>query len=552
MTVTCCFGSSLPAVAQVDPTETIQPSRPNPPLPQELPRSTPPIKIELSPSLPTESFEDLEEKVTIKKIEILGSTVFSQQELEAVVKPFINRTLTFEQLLGVRIAVSKLYISRGYKTSGAFLPIQDFTSGNLQVQVVEGEVEGVEIQGLRRLKQGYVRSRLEAATKAPVSIPKLESALQLLQLNPLFESLSVQLSDGSAPGLSILTLNFKEAPPFSSTLILDNKEPHSVGSFGGTAILIHNNLLGFGDRLDVARGITQGVNNYSMSYQIPVNAQNGTLGLRYTRGRNEVIEAPFDPLEITGRAQTYAVDFRQPVILTPTEELAFGVSAQLRQSKTFLFNDEPFSFTQGPENGESKVSVLRFNTDWLNRRSPNTVLAASSIFSLGLGILDATVNDTGTDGRFLSWQGQFQWVQALNTRRDTVLISRVVAQLTPDSLLPLEKIAIGGAGSVRGYRTNQAVASNGLFGSVEVRFPIIRAEESGLGLLQLTPFIDVGSVWGDSSSHTLLSTGLGLRWQLGDSILARLDWGIPLVSADDQGNSLQDDGISFSLQTNFF
>lgn len=229
------------------------------------------------------------------------------------------------------------------------------------------------------------------------------------------------------------------------------------------------------------------------------------------------------------------------------------MSAQLRRSRTFLFDDEPFSFSEGPENGESKVSVLRFSTDWLNRRSPNTVLAASSIFSLGLGILDATVNDTGTDGRFVSWQGQFQWVQALNTRRDTVLISRVVAQLTPDSLLPLEQFAIGGADSVRGYRTNQAVASNGLFGSVEVRFPIVRAEESGFSLLQLTPFVEVGSVWVDNnSSQTLLSTGLGLRWQLGDSILARLDWGIPLVSVDDQGDSLQDDGISFSLQTNFF
>ncbi len=550
--VTCYFGSSLPTVAQVDPTETIQPTRPNPPLPQELPQSTPPIKIELSPSLPTESFEDLEKKITVKKIEILGSTIFSQQELEAVVKPFINRTLTFEQLLGVRSAVMNLYTSRGYATSGAFLPIQDFTSGNLQVQVVEGEIERVEIQGLRRLKQGYVRSRLEAATKAPVSIFKLESALQLLQLNPLFESLNVQLSDGSAPGRSILTLNLKEAPPFSSTLILDNKEPPSVGSLGGTAILIHNNLLGFGDRLDVARGITQGVNNYSMSYQIPVNAQNGTLGLRYTRGRNEVIEKPFAPLEITGRTQTYTIDFRQPVILTPREELAFGVSAQLGRSRTFLFDNEPFSFTEGPENGESKVSVLRFSTDWLNRRSPNTVLAASSIFSLGLGIFDATTNETGTDGRFVSWQGQFQWVQALNALRDTVLISRVVAQLTPDSLLPLEQFATGGPDSVRGYRTNQAVASNGLFGSVEVRFPIVRAEESGFGLLQLTPFIDVGSVWGDNSSQTLLSTGLGLRWQLGDSILARLDWGIPLISIDRQGNSLQDDGISFSLQTNFF
>lgn len=142
-------------------------------------------------------------------------------------------------------------------------------------------------------------------------------------------------------------------------------------------------------------------------------------------------------------------------------------------------------------------------------------------------------------------------MQSLNTKRDAVLVSNLAAQLTPDSLLPLEQFAIGGANSVRGYRTNQAVASNGFFGSIEARFPIIR-EESGFGLIQLTPFIDVGSIWGDNLSETLVSTGLGVRWQLGNTLSARIDWGIPLISKVRLGDSLQDNGISFSLQVNPF
>lgn len=103
---------------------------------------------------------------------------------------------------------------------------------------------------------------------------------------------------------------------------------------------------------------------------------------------------------------------------------------------------------------------------------------------------------------------------------------------------------------MRGYRSNQSVASNGVFGSVEVRLPIVR-EESGFGLIQLTPFVEAGTVWGNElSTDTLLSTGLGLRYQLGDSLSARIDWGIPLISIDRQGDSLQDNGISFSLQFN--
>ncbi len=326
-----------------------------------------------------------------------------------------------------------------------------------------------------------------------------------------------------------------------------------MGSIGATVALGYNNLLGVGDRLNAAVGITQGVNSYSFSYEIPVNARNGKFGFRYTRGRNRIISEPFASLDITGRAQTYAFDFRQPVILTPTKELAFGVSAQLRRSRTFLFDDEPFSFTEGPENGDSKVSVLRFSTDWLNRRSPNTVLAARSTFSLGLGVLDATVNNTGTDGRFFSWQGQFQWVQALNEQKDAVVISRIAAQLTPDSLLPLEQLSIGGVDTVRGYRTSQRVGDNGIAGTVEMRLPVVRDPE-GFGLLQIVPFIDAGTIWSNgndeanSADRTLLSTGLGLRWQLNDSLSASLDWGIPLISIDRQGDSLQDNGISFSVR----
>lgn len=545
------LGVNNPAIAQqqVDPSRTIEPVRPESfPLP-ELTPLTPPIKIEPQP-LPSDPLTEIEDKVLVREIAVIGSTVFSQQQLKEVTKPFINRTLTFEQLLSIRNAINNLYISRGYATSEAFLPVQDFTSGRLQIQVIEGGIESVEIQGLRKLKPSYVRSRLQEATKAPVSIPKLEAALQLLQLNPLFKSINADLSAGSSLGRNVLIVNLQEAPPLNGALVVDNKEPPSVGSIGGTVILSHNNLLRVGDHINAAVGITEGVSNYSFGYEVPINARNGTVGFRHSRGRNRVVEQPFAPLDITGRAETYAINYRQPVILTPAEELAFGVSAQLRRSRTFLFDDEPFSFTEGPENGESKVSVLRLNTDWV-KRSANDVLAASSTFSFGLGIFDATTNDTSTDGRFVSWQGQLQFLRALNKEKNAVAIARIVAQLTPDSLLPLEQFTIGGINSVRGYRTNQAVASNGFFGSLEVRLPIVRPE-SGFGLIQLTPFIDIGSTWGENSSQTLLSTGLGLRWQLGNSFSAQIDWGIPLISVNDQGDSLQDSGISFSLQVNPF
>ena len=179
--------------------------------------------------------------------------------------PLIDKEVTFEQLLEIRTAVTDLYTRNGYTTSGAFLPRQDVSDGSIEIQVVEGELERIEVQGLNRLQKSYVRSRI-AAAKTLINIRRLESALQLLQLDPLFTRVQAELTAGTVPGSNILILNLKEAPPLSAALIVDNHNSPSVGSTRGTAVLSHNNLSGLGDRALVEVGISEGVEDYNISY----------------------------------------------------------------------------------------------------------------------------------------------------------------------------------------------------------------------------------------------------------------------------------------------
>lgn len=533
------------------PTGTLQPKRPELlPLPETLPSPTPKPPLTAPQPVPPQPGSLPEATVKVRRVEVLGSTVFSPTELEAVVAPFIGKKLTFEQLLGIRTAITDSYTSKGYTTSGAFLPPQDISGGVIQVQVVEGQLEKIEIQGLRHLNKSYVRSRIHLATRTPLNIRSLEEALQLLQLDSLFTRVQAELQTGTALGRSVLVLNLKEAPQLSSSLVFENREPPSVGEIGGTAFLINNDLLGLGDRLSATVEKTEGVLAYGFSYDIPVNAHNGTVSFRYSKDENTVIEEPFAPLDITGRTQTYALSFRQPITRTSTNEFALGFSFDWRQSRTYLFGERPFSFVQGPEKGESKVTAIRFSQDWVNR-SPNRVLAARSQFSVGLSVLGATVNDTGTDGRFFSWLGQFQWVQALNDKKDTLFVARAAAQLTPDSLLPLEQFAIGGIDTVRGYRENQQVGDNGIVGSLEVRLPLVNKPD-GIGLIQLTPFFDIGTAWNNRGRNpdpsTIAGLGVGLNWAIASNFNVRLDYGIPLIGVDNRGNSLQDNGLYFSVR----
>ena len=514
--------------------------------------------------------------VRVKEINVSGSTVFNEQELASAVATFIGREITFEELSTIRTALTQLYITKGYVTSGVFLPPQNISTGIIQFVAVEGELEDIEFQcqlpvslieketinpkisseslpecslsSLRRLPKSYVTSRLMAGSK-PLNTFKLNDSLEQLQQNPLFSRVQAELVAGSSPQKSVLILNLTQAPALSSMIAIDNKNSSSVGSIGITAALSHNNLLGFGDSLNIESGITEGINTYSLNYAVPLNSNDGKFIIAASRGRSEIIEETFAPLDINSRATTYSLGFRQPITRSSTSEFALGLSADVQKTKTFLFDDEPFSFNLGAVDGESNVTAVRFTTDW-TQVNPTSVFITKSRFSLGLGLLGATINNSGTDGRFFSWNGSIQWAQAINSRKNIILVSRAAAQITRDSLLLGEKLTLGGVNSVRGYQYGYAARDSGIAGSVEVQFPVIK-DPDGIGTIQLVPFFDVGTGWSNNdldTNSTLASVGLGVRYQLRDYLYASIDWGIPLINIENRSDSLQNNGLSFSIR----
>ncbi len=528
-----------------NPTEPLLPSTPPP-------ASTPPPSLEIPalPSLPEPS-NSTNTRFPIKKVEVLGATVL-QAEIDELVKAFLKthpKGSTFDDLVTLRAAITQLYLNNGYVTSGAFLPNnQALTKGTARIQVVEGELERIEISGLRHLRDRYVRSRLELATQTPLNRSRLEKALQLLQLDPLLERVNAELTAGSAPGRNVLTVSLKEARPFHAGIVIANNQPPSVGSIQGTVFASYDNVLGFGDRLSAEYGRTDGLDIASFSYAIPFNPLNGTVSFSYSQNGSQIIEDPFRELGIRSNSRTFSFNVRQPIVRSPQTEFALSLGLDLRRSQTFLLDTIPFSFSIGPQDGLSKVTAIRFSQDWVNR-GPTRILAARSQFSFGIDALDATINNTGPDGRFFAWLGQFQWVQQLSPR--ALLVTQLAAQFTPDPLLSLERFSLGGLNTVRGYRENQIVSDNGVLGSLELRVPLTYDPR----ILQITPFFEIGGGWNNSAisdAAAIAGLGLGLRWQVGTDFTLRLDYGVRLIPIAQSGSSLQDNGFYFSLRYQLF
>ncbi len=520
--------------------------QPSPTLPAKPP--TPTVPILPSPpqqNIPNTTFPS-GETFTVTEIQVEGNSVL-EDEINQLIKPLLEqKRITFEQLLQLRSQITQLYADNGYITSGAFIPNnQNVASGIVKIQVVEGELEDIAISGLQRLRKGYVRSRIQRLAGKPLNQQHLEQALQLLQIDPVIKRVNAELTAGSVPGNNILQIQITEAPAFHAGVTFANNQSPSVGSEQASVFVAHDNVLGFADKLSAEYSITEGLDVYDINYSVPINALDGTVGVRFSNSDSKIIEDEFNDLDIRSETETLSFNLRQPLVNKPDSELALGLAFDLRRSQTFILDDIPFSFTEGPEDGESKLSVIRFSQDWLQRNT-NSVLAARSQFSVGIDAFDATVNDSGTDGRFFAWVGQFQWVQRLSPR--VLMLAKVNTQLTGDSLLSAEKISIGGVDTVRGYRQNQLVTDSGIVGGVEVRIPLASEVET----LQLIPFFDIGTGWNNRGDNpdpqTLASLGLGLQWQPTRGLGLRADYGIPLVGRGDSGNSLQENGFNFSVR----
>jgi hemolysin activation/secretion protein len=125
-------------------------------------------------------------------------------------------------------------------------------------------------------------------------------------------------------------------------------------------------------------------------------------------------------------------------------------------------------------------------------------------------------------------------------------------QISADPLFSLEKFAVGGANSVRGYRENELVRDTGLTTSLEFRIPIFK-DESGQTPFQIAPFIDYGysrnKGGGDPAPNDLLGAGVGLRWDPDPSFHAEvyLAKGFTNVDDDNRSYDLQDKSIHFQM-----
>ncbi len=487
-------------------------------------------------------------RVYVRAFRFAGNTVVPEDELQAIAAPFLGRELGNAELEDLRLRLTRRYVEAGYINSGAVIPDQDVTGGIITFEIIEGRLSEIVVGGDNRFREGYLRDRLALGAEPVLNVNLLQERMQLLLQDPQIERIAAELAPGTQRGEAVLRADMTGAPPFIAGLTLSNDRSPIVGANQAELMFGTRNLLGLGEALTLRSAFTSGVEDYFAGFAIPLNASGTLLQARYQRTHSQVVEAPFDQLDISARSNSFELVLSHPLIEHPQRWLV-GSTVLAKRSTQNYFLGQPSPFIPGAPDGRIDTSVMRLGLDSVDR-SIEHVVSARALLSVGIDAFGATVGDDFPDSRFTVFLAQFQWLQRAFSA-DGQLVLRAEAQIADDELPSMEKYSLGGMDSVRGYRKDQFVRDNGWFASIEYRHLISRlalreGAGAGEGAVRVALFADAGQARDHDGPPTkpkyLASVGPGLRWEAVPGFEAVVYWGLALTNVVTLTQTSQDRG----------
>jgi hemolysin activation/secretion protein len=462
-----------------------------------------------------------------------------EAEIAALLLAVTGKPVETSVLLATKDKINQLYVTNGYVNTGVVIPDQQIRNGDLKLDFISGEITDVQISS--DLHQKYIESRLKIGE--PFNLEQLQQSLKLLEQDPLISRIDARVAPGASAGEAMLALDVETAPRFSLGFDVANDRAPSIGSENAALTFRASNLTGWGETYQIGSSVTQGLNAQNASISLPLTSGGTNLQIQYAHNDSSVIEEPFNDIDVESETESLGLMLNLPIRRTLTNELSLQLTLEVRRNQTTLL-DQPFSFSEGAIDGESRVAPIRIAISY-TEQNINDSLAARLSISRGTTKFDATNSGESADGQFTSYLAQVQYSRLLAERFH--ITGRVLAQHAADPLLSIEKYALGGIQTIRGYRENQVVRDNAYLASLEAHYrPDLPV------WIDLVGFAD----WGRGENHAdsvasgesdLASIGVGVvvkYWQ-------RLSCEVYLAHGFDDfvasTYDLQDDGVHIRL-----
>ena len=484
----------------------------------------PPVKPgaapeKLAPTMPGQ------QQVLIKQFKFTGNKELSDADLQALVAPYKNTTMSFAQIKGLTELVGEYYRRKGW-LARALVPAQDVTEGVLTIQVVEAVVGGILIDNQsKRVSTERVESWIGShlPQHSGLSLDKLDRAMLTLNDLPDVNAVSSLLS-GKKEGETDLNVLVTDKPRVDGFLDVDNFGDPSTGMWRAVGNLYVNSPLGFGDQAIVYGLYSEGVTFGRLSYTVPVGMDGLRLGVNASALNYRVTNRSWDALRLGGQSQSGGLEASYPILRSrPANLYAIG-----------LYNYSNYeNRSDGNITNRYKTSVLSAGVsgnlmDGLGGGGTSTgalIFSAGDIMLNGSPLQSFNEETINTGGKFTKLRYSLNRLQ--NITQDVSGYVALSGQWASRNMDSSEQMFMGGPYAVRAYAPGQGAASQGNLLTAELR---MRLPHQFL----VTAFYDLANVQslkdsnypGNAGANTYLLQGLGLSltWNAPKNILIRATW----------------------------
>ncbi len=477
----------------------------------------------------------------IREYRVQGSTKLTPLEIEEAVYPFLGPGRGIGDVEQARAALEKAFRDKGFQTVSVIIPNQDPRSGVVLLEVVEGRIARLNVNGARY----FLPSRIKAAAPslAEGSVPDFERVKrEIVALNRLPDlRVKPELRPGAEPGTFDVDLNVEDELPLHGSLELNNRYSPNTTPLRVNGSLSYGNLFQLGHTLGLSFQVAPERTDDSLvwsGYYLARVSDSVSLMLQGSVQDSDI--ATGGGTAVVGRGDTIGlrVLFDLPSGDGFYQTFSLGLDRKTLDDDIITIGDDTITIDNTAI--EYYPVSANYSGYWTRENSFTEANLSLNLHLRGLGDNQRRFDAKryGSEGSYIYLRGDVSHTRDLAD--GSQLYGKIQGQVSSQPLINSEQYSGGGLGNARGYLEATALGDNALFATAEYRSPSFIGSEDKNGRRadewRVHAFVDGGTATilkplpGQRSYFNFLSAGVGTRFRLRDHLHGSLDLAVPLTT----------------------